>query len=1212
MPDLDTKKKIQSAIQHFTGEDLTAQSLALFNALGYNTKRQAPLDQKTYKGFKDAYLDGNTSFSEEKSLASEWKKIDLLFQLSKEEVTTQHGLFDTKQVDRTIIETYLFFVIELSQENYSRTALSQIAREVNKVFPMPVMILFRYGASLTTVAMIDRELNKKDKSKDVLRKVTLIKDIDTRNPHRAHIDILFDLSFDELQRVHKFTNFVELHKAWQKTLDIRELNKKFYKELSNWYFWALGEVDFPGASHEADKKSLFKEEGKEKEHHAKNVIRLLTRLLFVWFVKEKGLIPEELFDEKYIGNELLLNFKPKKEHRGSPATHSRYYRAVLQNLFFASLNQAMGKREFRKPGQHMNVTNLMRYEKYFKDPKKFIQLVEKVVPFMNGGLFECLDAPDLNKKGRQGGDVIVYLDGFSDRDDNTVSVPDYLFFGEDHVDLSDAYGEKTKEYKNVAVKGLINILKSYKFTIAENTPLEEEVALDPELLGQVFENLLASYNPETKTTARKQTGSFYTPREIVNYMVDESLFAYLKQKLENKGIKGKEDSLRDLISYFESPNSFNDQEIKLLIAAIDNCKILDPACGSGAFLMGVLHKLVHVLHKLDPKSGLWKQTQIEKAQVIDDTAIRDQLVTDIEEAFDNNELDYGRKLYLIENCIYGIDIQPIATQISKLRFFISLIVDQKANARKDNFGVRPLPNLETKFVAANTLIGIEKPKAQLAFGSIEIKALEDQLKDVRHRLFSAKTPVTKRKLREEDKVLRVKMGDLLIKSGWEDNTARQLAGWDPYDQNASSSFFDPDWMFGLTDGFNIVIGNPPYGAELSGLEIEYFKKIFRVKTSETAILFIEKGHGLLSSAGVESYIIPKAFTFASNYSAIRDLIEKEITIIGDCGKAFEEVKLEACVIQLIKGTTIADYNSVKFVEGREFQSICRIDKSLKKKFGSFPNGISGLEIEIGEKIINSGLFLNAVAMNSRGELLQKFIAESGKLKVVGGKEIDKYGIRGVKGFIDPKHAQSEKCQIHKNSVLAQNIIAHIMKPYDHIKIIACIPNASDCVLTDTVNQITIKDGQYSKELIWALLNSKLINWYMYFFIFGKAIRTMHFDNAVTDRIPIPKVNHREAIGAVVNFCMLEKEDSKRNFLEQLIDAAVYELYFSSDIKSAGCEVLRHLTDLPELKADWSDQKKLSVVEKVCQELSDSKHPVSIAMAKMQQIPEVMIIEGRDK
>ena len=245
--------------------------------------------------------------------------------------------------------------------------------------------------------------------------------------------------------------------------------------------------------------------------------------------------------------------------------------------------------------------------------------------------------------------------------------------------------------------------------MAENTPVEEEIALDPELLGRVFENLLASYNPETQTTARKQTGSFYTPREIVNYMVDESLKAYLKQKLEDEtGIKPEdaEAGLEILFTYTEKEHAFTAKESKVLIAAIDNCKILDPACGSGAFPMGVLHKLVHILHKLDPQNEKWKERQISRARQLDDPAIREKTIEDIESAFANNELDYGRKLYLIENCIYGVDIQPIAVQIAKLRFFISLVVDQKKNSSRKNLGILSLPNLETKFVAANTLIGL--------------------------------------------------------------------------------------------------------------------------------------------------------------------------------------------------------------------------------------------------------------------------------------------------------------------------------------------------------------------------------------------------------------------------------------------------------------------------------------------------------------------------
>ena len=151
-----------------------------------------------------------------------------------------------------------------------------------------------------------------------------------------------------------------------------------------------------------------------------------------------------------------------------------------------------------------------------------------------------------------------------------------------------------------------------------------------------------------------------------------------------------------------------------LINAIDTLKILDPACGSGAFPMGILHKLVFLLSKLDPHNAQWRQRQIDRvqntiteAEKIDDSIIRESTIDELEgeieninEAFERNALDYGRKLYLIENCIYGVDIQPIATQIAKLRFFISLIVEQKIDDTRENRGVRPLPNSAIRLTLA--------------------------------------------------------------------------------------------------------------------------------------------------------------------------------------------------------------------------------------------------------------------------------------------------------------------------------------------------------------------------------------------------------------------------------------------------------------------------------------------------------------------------------
>lgn len=156
-----------------------------------------------------------------------------------------------------------------------------------------------------------------------------------------------------------------------------------------------------------------------------------------------------------------------------------------------------------------------------------------------------------------------------------------------------------------------------------------------------------------------------------------------------------------------------------------------------------------------------------------------------------------------------MDIQPIAIQIAKLRFFISLIVEQEIRPEAKNLGILALPNLETRLIAADTLSRLNRPQ-QPTFRSPKVEDLLKELARVHAKHFTAKTPATKQKYREEDKKLRTEMTECLKTDGWDDQTARLLANWDPYDQNASASFFDPEWMFGLSTGFDIVLGNPPY------------------------------------------------------------------------------------------------------------------------------------------------------------------------------------------------------------------------------------------------------------------------------------------------------------------------------------------------------------------------------------------------------------------
>ena len=863
----------------------------------------------------------------------------------------------------------LIFGVTLNQRENNllptRSQLAEISRAFNREFYYtPVVLIFKYAddkGQYIAFANTERLQYKQAwREGEKAGKVSLLRDIDIQRPHRGHEDIINQLRI-QTSGVKAIDSFAKLYTYWQEVFSVSVLNKRFYQELSNWYFWAVKQVTFPGKPTEADAiKKNAKLDDLIQEHNATNVIRLLTRLLFTWFIKEKKLIPEELFDLEALQKDILNNIAPYHENGlfNQANKDSVYYRAILQNLFFASLNCPIKpdgtdsrERGFRGDGYgtHRGIDYLMRYKRYFKNPDAFLELMNKTVPFLNGGLFECLDDKYSN----------TYIDGFSDQmtKGEQLIVPDYLFFGTpEEVDLSAEYGVNNNTTKKAAVKGLINILKSYKFTITENTPIEEDVALDPELLGKVFENLLASYNPETKTTARKQTGSFYTPREIVNYMVDESLIAYLKNCLnpDSKGLndchdlknqenqenhinQGSDNVLDEKLHQLASFDSYNPftnepEATRQIIAALDRCKILDPACGSGAFPMGVLQKMVHMLQKLDPDNLIWKEVQIQKVQeetsevfkTIDDKAEREEKLKEINNAFDQrvNDPDYARKLYLIENCIYGVDIQPIATQISKLRFFISLVVDQKSNANADeNFGIRPLPNLETKFVTANTLIGINK-EANL-FTTDTVKDLEQQLKHIRHKLFSARTKDTKLKYRQKDEELRKTIAEELKKQGLPVDSAEKLAKWDPYDQNASSPFFDPEWMFDIADGFDVVIGNPPY-LESKKLPIE-IKSLFKNYTSSTGkfdlyVLFIEKGIILTKPKGLLSYINPTTFMNKEFGTGLRKYITSNATIkrvldFNDI-QVFENATNYTGVFEFINETQkVYRFNYVKYQGG---------------------------------------------------------------------------------------------------------------------------------------------------------------------------------------------------------------------------------------------------------------------------------------------------------
>lgn len=882
-PTTALRESIQQALQGFATQTLHPGAVALLAALGYRSDKTADLGTGAEEMLSsiEQFRPELGSIDRNKIQAKRWKSCTLIFQLTNDEIPSlamgQAPLGADSALAQSQIESFVFLAIDLVGEQWSRTQLATITRELNKRFPMPAIILFRQEL-LFSLAVIDRRQHLRDASRDVIdSRITVIKDVRLDYPHRAHIDILSNIALANLGDKRRPSNFRELYDAWITTLSTQKLNEAFYKQLAWWYLWAVKEVEFPKGGGE-----------REEDRNPIGVIRLLTRLIFVWFIKERGLVPDSLFERAAL--KALLKQAPD-----AVPDESNYYHAILQNLFFATLNQEMGNdRRWANTGSGMKgdymISLVYRHQDAFLHPDTVLQDYFANVPYLNGGLFECLDEqlsdedltrrPELNALAvQEGKGLVLRIDGFSRRPEAQAKVPNKLFFGgTEDAALNTEFETKGKRYP---VKGLIDLLESYKFTVDENTPLDEEVALDPELLGKVFENLLASYNSETKSTARKQSGSFYTPRVVVDYMVDEALIAYFARHLPNG--EQREPDFRQLLSHADTGHTFSDSEADTLVLAIEQLKVLDPACGSGAFPMGILAKLFAALKKLDPDNRRWRdqnlaplQQRLALAQKTPDPVQRDAEIDDAETALEKHKkdfadpayADYTRKLYLIEKCIFGSDIQPIAVQIAKLRFFIALIVSQPIDRNRPNWNITPLPNLETKIVAANTLFGVPRHGTQ---GSLlndpAIAQKEAELRDANAAYFTARTRATKKRRKEKVQKLHEELVALLKHDGFVTaRDAERMARWDPFDQNRFASFFDVEWMFGLPRAkdnseavFDIVIGNPPYVRhedikDLTPILKDEYQYQCAASRADLYVFFYERSVNLLKPHGTLSFI----------------------------------------------------------------------------------------------------------------------------------------------------------------------------------------------------------------------------------------------------------------------------------------------------------------------------------------------------------------------
>ncbi|MFA7057497.1 MAG: TaqI-like C-terminal specificity domain-containing protein [Candidatus Cloacimonadales bacterium] len=804
------------------------------------------------------------------------------------------------------------------------------------------------------------------------------------------------------------------------------------------------------------------------------------------------------FSVRLIGRLVFCWFlKKKKSDKGIPlipadilssgAIKENYYHNIIEPLFFNLLNTPIKERK-----------------------QEFRSTLYDMIPFLNGGLFD----PNLHQ--------------------------DYYDLGPD----GKSYHLNTLVIPDIWLKEFVSLLETYNFTIDENTSIDIELSVDPEMLGRIFENLLAEINPETDKTAKKSTGSYYTPRAIVEYMVDESLSEFFLSRTNISETK-----IRDLLDYTIEEVELTDSERLSLFGAIDGLKVLDPACGSGAFPMGVLQKLILVLQKIDPDSIEWVIRQL--AQISDELTKKA-----LDEKYMNENWRYKHKMGVIRKSIFGVDIQSIATEISKLRLFLTLIVDENIIDTKPNRNINPLPNLSFKFVTANSLIGSSEDEVILK----KYTKFKTQFKDIMRRYFEASAPLQKRKIEIEFKSLQDKLLEQYFepdvyeidifnnktKTTKKKNNSfiEKLLSWNPF-IDEPTGWFDPKWMFGEEQGFDIIIGNPPYGAKISDIEKNHIKKRLKdTSNPNSASYFIDiSKNEFLADKGILTMIVPKSMLYSASWFSLVKALLPKITSVLDVEKGFEDVLLEQVAFTYSSSTT-SHYKAFKF-DVKEIYQKCVINKKLVDKLEALICDVNKLEIDVFLNRIIKLDRLNTISKTTRGVPFQKFLDETGDFKVIGGKDIQKFNINSTKGYLSKEIIDSNKKvkSLLLPKIVSQRLVAHVQFPYPHMKIIATIDLHGDVLGVDTVENTFITDNKYSYKYLVAIINSKFISWHLYKFVFCSAIRTVDLDDYYIGKLPIILYDKQTVFEDIVDLILQKKTEVKDTQTEEnLIDLMVYKLY----------------------------------------------------------------------
>ena len=634
--------------------------------------------------------------------------------------------------------------------------------------------------------------------------------------------------------------------------------------------------------------------------------KIMGQIAFIYFLQKKGwlgieIVPKSLTFEEYnkIYERALDNEKE-----------------ILNKVFFRKEKDLyiLNKEELKKL-DNKNESELLvgafHNTEYFKDwgsgKKKFLR-----------ELFEKHKKEDKNNEKTFFEDYLepLFYNNFSeDRGEKQYSAEFNCRLPFLNGGLFDPYGDYNWKdtifnlddslFSNDKNNGILDIFDRYNFTINENDNYETEVAVDPEMLGKVFENLL-------EVSDRKSKGAFYTPREIVRYMTNESIMNYLLSYLEEKGIN-KED-LEYLFNLGEFTKEYDEQifekdyitdskklekgilgmPINIIIYSkeidelLERVKIADPACGSGAFPLGILNEIVRARNILT-----FYINMIEILKEKDERNYWSRL-----DKKQKSRTPYELKLYAIQNSLYGVDIEPSAIDITKLRLWLSILVDSTNN------DVRPLPNLDFNFMIGNSLIDEFEGMKLFDESLLDDKILEKKMKKVQLKLFMSleekqqdilkeifikqslffyeNNSDKKKELKNDIEELENNLIELTLN---ENGNHKKLEEIKKGRKERRKTYFlwklEFAKVFKENGGFDIVIGNPPYidSEEMTkkmSEERETYKKIYSCAKGnwDIFIIFIELGYTLLKRNGIISYIVPNKLIGAKYSKNIKEYMMK--------------------------------------------------------------------------------------------------------------------------------------------------------------------------------------------------------------------------------------------------------------------------------------------------------------------------------------------------